>query len=71
MARVQVLAATPHDEGGAAPRIFYAAQIFEDNNDTLPVWTCIHEHRTTVAAQLCGVQFITDRLLGRRKRGIP
>lgn len=69
MARVQVLAATPAVDGDAAPRIFYTAQIFEDN-DAEPVWTCIHEHSTTVAAQLCGVQFITDRLLGRGRREV-
>lgn len=68
MARVQVLAATPTDGGDAMRGIFYAAQIFEDNDDAEPVWTCIHEHRTTVSAQLCGVQFLTDRLLGRARR---
>ena len=71
MARVQVLATTPtEEEPEATPRIFYVAQIFEDNHDAEPVWSCIHEHKTTMAAQLCGVQFLTDRLLGRRKREI-
>ena len=70
MARVRVEAAIPTNTEASVPRVFYTAQIFEDDNDTEPVWTCIHEHGTTVAAQLCGVQFITDRVLGHRRREI-
>lgn len=70
MARVRVLATDLSGESEPVPRIVYAAQVFEDLNEAEPVWVCIHEHNTTVAAQLCGVQFLTDRLLGRRRRGM-
>lgn len=68
MARVKVLAARVSGEKIGVPNFVYTAQIFEDLNDAEPIWVCVHEHRTTMAAQLCGVQFLTDRLLVRRRR---
>ena len=70
MARVRVLTTDRSDKSVPVHRATYTAQVFEDFNESEPVWVCIHEHKTHMAAQMCGVQFLTDRLLGRRKREI-
>jgi hypothetical protein len=67
MARVRVLAERSSGDLGAVPRPHFSAQIFEDRNDREPVWTCTHDHGSAIDAQLCGVQFLTDRLTGRRR----
>jgi hypothetical protein len=69
MAKIRVLATRLGTEYELVPRIAYAAQVFEDSNDIDAVWTCIHEHKTAVDAQLCGVEFVTDRGLNRGQRG--
>jgi len=70
MARVRVLAWKLGIDRVQVPRLAYSAQIYEDADDDTPVWTCIHEHRTPVDAQLCGIQFLTDRAVGHPKRGV-
>ena len=69
MAKIRVLATRLGIEYELLPRTVYTAQVFEDENDAEAVWTCIHEHKTAVEAQLCGVEFVTDRQLNRRERG--
>ena len=32
-----------------------------DDDDRVAVWTCIHEHKSAIDAQLCGVEFLTSR----------
>ena len=69
MAKIRVLATRLGIEYELLPRVVYAAQVFEDVNNSEAVWTCIHEHRTAVEAQLCGVEFVTDRRLNKGDRG--
>ena len=69
MARVRVLAVRMGGDGSQSARLSYSAQIYDDGNDAEPVWTCIHDHRTPIEAQLCGVQFITDQPTFRRQSG--
>lgn len=69
MAKILVLATKLGTEYELIPRVVYSAQVFDDENSSEAVWTCIHEHRTAAEAQMCGVEFLTDRPLHRRRRG--
>lgn len=55
MAKIRVLVAKLGIEHELVPRTVYTAQVFGEGNDDEPVWTCIHEHKTAIDAQLCGV----------------
>ncbi len=66
MARVRVLAWRLGNERAPIPRLAYSAQIYEDGSDVEPVWTCIHDHRTPIEAQACGLQCLADRTYRRR-----
>jgi hypothetical protein len=70
VARVRVLARKPLRGGQAAEQTAaYCAEIYEDFYALEPIWTCRHDHRSAVEAQLCGVRFLTDTLVkGRRAR---
>jgi hypothetical protein len=61
MAKIRVLATRLGTEYELLPRVVYAAQVFDDENAREAVWTCIHEHKSAVDAQMCGVRFVTDR----------
>ena len=69
MAKIRILATKLGIEYELVPRVIYTAEVYEDGNDSEPVWTCIHEHKNALDAQLCGVEFLTDRPAGRRRRG--
>ena len=69
MSKIRVLATKLGSEDELLPRLTYTAEVFDDGNDSEPVWTCVHEHKTPIAAQLCGVEFLTDRPVNRRHKG--
>jgi len=69
MAKIRVLATKRGSEDELVPRTVYSAQVFEAENESEAVWTCIHEHKSAIDAQLCGIEFVTDRSLDRRHRG--
>jgi hypothetical protein len=67
MARVRVLAERPAFLIAMDPRPKFSAQVYEDFNESKPVWTCTHSHGSAIDAQLCGVQYLTDRVVGWRR----
>jgi len=63
MARVRVSAVKLGSDRVPVPRLAYCAQVYSDDATEL-LWSCMHEHQTPVDAHLCGVQYLTDRLMG-------
>ena len=63
MARVRVAAVKRGSDRAPLPRLAYCAQIYADDGTDL-LWTCLHEHGTPVDAHMCGVQYLTDQLIG-------
>ena len=71
MARVKVLAVRLGSDRAPVGRIAYTAQVYVDDYATDPLWLCSHDHNTPVEAQTCGVQYLTDRLVGRHEAEAP
>jgi len=46
------------------PKLAYHAQIYSDDGREL-LWTCGHQHGLPVDAQDCGVQQLTDQVVGQ------
>jgi hypothetical protein len=67
MARVRVLAERPAAAVDTDPRRTFTALVYEDYDEARPVWSCRHRHGSALEAQLCGVRYLTDRLVGRRR----
>lgn len=69
MSKIRVLATKLGIEYELVPRTVYTAQVFADGNDGEAVWTCVHQHKSAIDAQMCGVEFVTERSVDRRHRG--
>ncbi len=70
MAIVRILATKIPSEGPQPWDVAYRAQIFERADDGAASWVCSHQHHSAARAQLCGVEFLTERRSMTRKRGV-
>jgi hypothetical protein len=66
LARVRVSAIKLGSERAPVPRLAYCAQVYSDDGREL-MWACLHEHDVPVDAHLCGVQYLTDQLVGPQR----
>ena len=51
------------DDRLPVPRIAYRAQVYSVAGDEL-LWSCAHEHRSPIDAQTCGIQYLSDLIVG-------
>ncbi len=63
MARVRVSAVKLGSDRAPVPRLAYCAQVYSDDAVEL-LWSCMHQHEAPVDAHMCGIQYLTDQLMG-------